>query len=198
MEELCLGCMERYDSDLDICPHCGYCKEDQLDETLHLEPGVTLRDGTYLIGKVLGFGGFGVTYVAWNTVLEQRVAIKEYLPSEFSTRMPGHTEVTVFNGDKAEQYHDGVTKFVDEARRLAQFQNTSGIVRIFDSFEENNTAYIVMEYLQGVTLTEYLGTTGPLAGDEAIRLLMPVMQSLAVVHEGHHSPRHRARQHHCH
>lgn len=82
-----------------MCPHCGYEDGDEPDEALHLEPGRLLKD-TYIVGKVLGYGGFGVTYLAWNTVLEQKVAIKEYLPSEFSTRMPGQTKVTVFHGDQ--------------------------------------------------------------------------------------------------
>lgn len=165
-----------------MCPHCGYEDGDEPDEALHLEPGRLLKD-TYIVGKVLGYGGFGVTYLAWNTVLEQKVAIKEYLPSEFSTRMPGQTKVTVFHGDKSEQFNDGVDKFVEEANRLAQFRNTDGIVRIFESFKENNTAYIVMEYLDGETLTKYLEKTGPLPADEAVRLMTPLIQSLQVVHE---------------
>ena len=90
---------------------------------------------------------------------------------------------SVFNGDKSEQFHDGAEKFVDEANRLAQFRNTDGIVRIFESFKENNTAYIVMEYLDGETLTKYLETTGQLSADEAVRLMTPIIQSLKIVHD---------------
>lgn len=70
--------------------------------------------------------------------------------------MPGQSQVTVFNGDKSEQFRDGLKKFVEESKRLAKFQNEAGIVKIFDSFEENETAYIIMEYLDGITLKEYL------------------------------------------
>lgn len=85
----------------------------------------TLQAERYLttamrLAKVIGYGGFGVTYIAWDKVLEQRVAIKEYLPSEFSTRAPGVSQVTVYDGDKGEQYAAGMDKFVDEARRLAK------------------------------------------------------------------------------
>ena len=103
----CYGCFEEYEDGLDLCPHCGHEDGEGAEEALHLEPGTVLKD-TYIVGKVLGYGGFGVTYLGWNTVLEQKVAIKEYLPSEFSTRMQGQTKVTVFNGDKSEQFRDGV------------------------------------------------------------------------------------------
>ena len=182
MGTLCYGCFEKHDETLPICPHCGYMDVNGPEEALHLEPGCLLRD-TYIVGKVLGYGGFGVTYLGWNTVLEQKVAIKEYLPSEFSTRMPGHTLVTVFNGEKSDQFHDGAEKFVDEANQLAQFRNTDGIIHIYESFYENNTAYIIMEYLNGQTLTKYLEKSGLLPADEAVRLLTPIIQSLQVIHK---------------
>ena len=181
MSKLCYGCFEEYNERLDLCPHCGYEDSEAPEEVTHLAPGQILKD-TYVIGKVLGYGGFGVTYLGWNTVLQQKVAIKEYLPSEFSTRMPGHSQVTVFNGEKSEQFHDGVDKFVDEANKLAQFRNTDGIVLIYESFHENNTAYIIMEYLDGQTLTKRLEATGPLPADEAVRLMTPIVQSLQIVH----------------
>ena len=81
----------------------------------------------YLVGKVIGYGGFGVTYIGWDSILQQRVAIKEYLPSEFATRSMGQADVTVFGGNKAQQFADGMAKFIDEAKRLAQFQSEDGI-----------------------------------------------------------------------
>ena len=177
----CMGCMELYNEEYDICPHCGYIKGTPAEEAIHMEPGTLLHD-RYIVGKVLGFGGFGVTYIGWDGRLEQKVAIKEYLPGEFSTRMPGQSTVTVFNGDKEEQFRDGMEKFVDEAKRLARFQNETGIVKIFDSFYENETAYIIMEYLDGETLTERLSREKTIPEDEAIDMIMPVMNSLQVVH----------------
>ena len=120
MSRRCLGCMEIYDERYEICPHCGYIYGTKAEESIHMEPGTILYD-RYIIGKVLGYGGFGVTYIAWDGRLEQKVAIKEYLPGEFSTRMPGQTQVTVFNGEKSEQFQDGLKKFVEEAKRLARF-----------------------------------------------------------------------------
>lgn len=181
MSKRCLGCMELYGDEFEICPHCGYVYGSQAEEAIHMQPGSILHN-RYIIGKVLGFGGFGITYIGWDGKLEQKVAIKEYLPGEFSTRMPGQSKVTVFNGEKSEQFNDGLKKFVGEAKRLAKFQNEPGIVTIFDSFEENDTAYIIMEYLDGETLTTYLEEKGAIPEEEAIEMIMPIMESLKVVH----------------
>lgn len=182
MSKRCLGCMELFGDEFEICPHCGYILGTPAEEAVHIEPGTLLYD-RYIVGRVLGYGGFGVTYLGWDGKLEQKVAIKEYLPSEFSTRMPGQSQITVFNGEKNEQFYDGLTKFVEEAKHLAKFQNEEGIVKIFDSFEENDTAYIVMEYLDGETLTSYLKKVKTIPEDVAVAMMMPVMESLQIVHE---------------
>ena len=176
----CLGCMQLYEEG-SVCPHCGYIEGTEVEEAIHMSPGTILRN-RYTVGKVLGFGGFGVTYIGYDSVLDTRVAIKEYLPSEFSTRVPGQSQVLVFDGDKSEQFRDGMKKFVEEARHLAKFQNEPGIVRIFDAFEDNDTAYIVMEYLEGETLTAYMEKNGPIDEDKAVEMLTPIMESLKVVH----------------
>jgi len=174
--------MEIYGDEFEICPYCGQVENADAEEAIHMQPG-TLLHNRYIVGMAIGYGGFGVTYIGWDGKLEQKVAIKEYLPGEFSTRMPGQSQITVFNGDKKEQFTDGMSKFVEEARRLAKFQNEPGIVKVFDSFEENDTAYIVMEYLDGETLTSYLKREKTIPEDEAVAMLMPVMQSLQIVHE---------------
>ena len=177
----CLGCMETYDEKLNICPHCGYVENASPEAAIHMAPGTILQD-RFIIGKVVGYGGFGITYIAWDIVLNHKVAIKEYLPSEFSTRIPGVSYLTIYEGDKTEQFYDGMKKFLDEARKLAQFQNEPGIVKIFNCFEENKTAYIVMEYLQGSTLTQYIEEHGKITEDEAVKMILPVLKSLKVVH----------------
>ena len=181
MSQRCLGCMGIFGNEFEICPHCGYAVGTGVEEAIHIEPGSLLHD-RYIIGRVLGYGGFGVTYIAWDGKLEQKVAIKEYLPGEFSTRMPGQSRVTVFNGEKNEQFRDGLKKFVEEAKHLAKFQNEAGIVKIFDSFEENETAYIIMEYLEGETLTSYLNRVGTVDENMAVDMMMPIMESLQAVH----------------
>ncbi len=178
----CLGCMQSYDDKLDLCPHCGYIEGTMPEEAIHLIPGTILHE-RYVVGKVVGYGGFGVTYIAWDSLMHNKVAIKEYLPSEFATRVPGKPDLTVFNGDKSQQFSDGMKKFLDEARRLAKFQNESGIVMVFDCFEENRTAYIIMEYLEGITLAEYLKDNPTIPEDVAVQMLMPIMNSLKSVHK---------------
>ena len=174
--------MEQYEDQLTVCPHCGFQEGTESDNPLHMATGSILAD-RYVIGRVIGFGGFGVTYIAWDALLEMKVAIKEYLPSEFSTRVLGHNEVTVFGGDKQEQFSDGMSKFIDEAKKLAKFHATPGIVKIFDSFECNNTAYIIMELLQGETLAEILKREKRIPEDKAIQMMIPIIKSLEDVHK---------------
>ena len=177
----CLGCFKRIKDDLDTCPHCGYVEGTPSEEAIHMEPGTILSE-RYIIGKVIGYGGFGVTYIGWDKKLEMKVAIKEYLPSEFSTRIPGRTNVSIFSGVKKEQYISGLNKFVDEAKRLSKFQQEDGIVTIYDCIAENDTAYIIMEYLEGETLAERLKREKTIPEKEAIAMMTPLMKSLVAVH----------------
>ncbi|MCD8363549.1 MAG: serine/threonine protein kinase [Lachnospiraceae bacterium] len=182
MKTRCLNCMSEYELELGICPYCGYDPDEPMESSLHMQPG-TLLHGRYLVGRALGSGGFGITYIGWDFTLQQKVAIKEYLPSVFATRVLGETQVTVYtNGSNVEQYNSGLEQFVEEACCLAKFQNTNGIVRVFESFEENNTAYIIMEYLEGETLDSYLEHAGKIPVDEAITILEPAMRALEVLH----------------
>ena len=181
-ERLCLGCMEKINDKYMTCPYCGYVDGTPAKEAYHIAPGNVLA-GKYIVGRVIGYGGFGVTYIGYDGLLEKKIAIKEYLPSEFATRMPGQTEVTVYSGERTEQFYSGIDKFIEEARRLAQFKDVPGIVRIYDSFMENKTAYIVMEYLEGETLKSRLEREGKLDPDEALNIMMPILEALEQVHK---------------
>ncbi|MBE5954093.1 MAG: PASTA domain-containing protein [Lachnospiraceae bacterium] len=181
-QKLCMGCMKHYKEQYDICPYCGYVDGTGPKEAYHLSPG-TILQGKYIVGKVIGYGGFGVTYIGYNAVLEQKIAIKEYLPGEFATRNGDTADVTIFSGEREEQFAQGVVKFVDEAKRLAKFKHTPGIVSVYDSFQENKTAYITMECLEGETLATKLDREGKLPLDEAFNLMMPVIGALKEVHK---------------
>lgn len=181
-ERLCLGCIEKINDKYDVCPYCGYEDGTPPKEAYHIVPGTVLA-GKYIVGRVIGYGGFGVTYIGYDGLLEKKIAIKEYLPSEFATRMPGQTEVTVYSGERQEQFYSGIDKFVDEAKRLAQFKEVPGVVRIFDSFTENKTAYIIMEYLEGETLKERLEREGQLSVDDSLAIIMPILTALKEVHK---------------
>ena len=179
----CMGCMKEYEDWLTVCPHCGYRQGTPAREAYHLPPE-TILNGRYLVGRVLGFGGFGITYIAWDLQLEKKVAIKEYMPSDFATRSPGETRVSVYSGKAGDLFVAGMKGFLDESKRLAVFNHEEGIVHIFDSFLENGTAYIVMEYLEGKTLKELLKERGgKIPYQEAVQYLRPVLRSLDAVHQ---------------
>ena len=178
----CMGCMEEFDDNLTECPYCGFIKGTPADELYHLQPESILAD-RYIIGKVLGFGGFGITYIAWDSLLEKKVAIKEYLPSDFATRVPGQSQVSVYGGERAEQFDAGLKSFIEEAQRLAKFESIDGIVKIFDSFIENDTAYIIMEFLDGRTLKSILKEKKKIPYQEAIGYILPVLNALSEVHK---------------
>ena len=179
----CMGCMNEYEDGLTVCPHCGYKQGTPAREAYQLPPE-TILNGRYLVGRVLGFGGFGITYIAWDLQLEKKVAIKEYMPSDFATRSPGETRVSIYSGKAGGLFAAGMKGFLDESKRLAVFNHEEGIVHIFDSFLENGTAYIVMEYLEGKTLKELLKERGgKIPYREAISYLTPVLKSLDIVHQ---------------
>lgn len=182
MKKFCMGCMEQYEDTLPECPFCGYRPGAEPTDALHIEPGEILHS-RYIVGKTIGFGGFGVTYIGWDALLEHKVAIKEYMPSEFSTRALGTKEVTVFSGKKEEQFASGLRKFHEEAKKLAKFNSDDGIVRVFDSFEENHTAYIVMELLEGEALNDRLIREKRIPYEEAVKLILPIATALKQVHQ---------------
>ena len=179
MYQLCLGCMNPIGTEK-TCRYCGYVQGTPPKEAFHIPPGCLL--GKYLIGRVLGSGGFGITYIAFDTQFKIRVAIKEYLPPELATRMPGDTQVTVYSGEKTVMFQAGKEKFLEEARRLANFTSETGIVKILDEFDSNGTSYIVMEYLDGETLRSRLEREKKMKPGEAISIIEPVLDALTVVH----------------
>lgn len=182
MDRLCMGCMREYDDQFDVCPHCGYAFDTPAKQSYHIPPGSVLQ-GRYIVGRVLGFGGFGVTYVGKDYLMDRKVAIKEYLPSEFATRMPTQQKVTVYSGDKEEQFKEGLVKTLDEAKRLAKFESVPGVVQIYDCFEANGTSYIIMEYLEGMSLKEYLETHGKMTVEQALPVILQVAAAMAEVHK---------------
>lgn len=180
-EMLCMGCMGQRTSMEGPCPFCGF-DETAGERPLHHLPYRTILNGKYLIGKAIGEGGFGITYLGWDLNLDMKVAVKEYYPSGHVTR--GNTSVTSYSGESAEFYEMGKTKFVSEAKTLAKFYSLPGIVGVKDFFNENNTAYIVMEYLDGITLKQYLEKCGGrMNPGQVLQWMRPVIRSLAEVHK---------------
>ena len=133
----------------------------------------------YRLSEVLGVGGFGVTYLAWDTRLGQQVAIKEYLPNEFAVR-EGTTVQPKSPNDESD-FAWGLDRFLDEARTLARFRHPN-LVRVLNYFEVNRTAYIVMDYEQGESLDAILKRKGRLGETQLRRLLLPIVDGLSQMH----------------
>ncbi len=172
-----------HSDEYDMCPYCGYYDGVAPKEPYHLAPGTSLND-RYTVGNVLGFGGFGITYKAWDKKLDSVVAIKEYYPSGIVNRPPGTNKLLLFSGRKKQEFEYGLVRFIDEARNMTKFNTHKNIVNVYEYFEENNTAYIVMEFLDGQTLGEYMEENGGKLGvDRSLDIIFNICNALKVVHE---------------
>ena len=180
----CPNCFSEYDESLDTCSFCGYAPISQSNQyPLALAPGRILA-GRYILGRVLGQGGFGITYLAWDARDKVRVAIKEFFPDSLVMRQPDTTQVALLTADRQENFRFGKEQFLAEAKTLAQFVDNPNIVSVYSYFEENGTAYFAMEYVEGESLKGYLKEKGGrLSWDETLQLLTPVMDALQAVHD---------------
>ena len=162
---------------------CGWADGSEARELYHLQPRTILAE-RYEVGLAVGFGGFGVIYRAWDMQLDTQVAIKEFYPSGLVNRVPGECRIVVYSGDRRTQFEEGKTRFLAEARTMAKFSQHPHIVNVYDFFEENNTAYIVMEYLEGVSLKNYLKSVGgKLSIADTLQIIDPVMDALKAIHK---------------
>lgn len=176
----CYNCMDQVEFFNGRCPECG-CDHPVFNKP-HQLPVETILNARYLVGRVLGEGGFGITYLGYDLKLNTKVAIKEYFLSGGVSRTKAET-VTPVSAHTASYFNAGREKFLSEAKMLARFMHEANIVSVRDYFLENNTAYIVMEYLQGQNFNDYFKSKGPLSFDEAFSLLEPVMRSLDKMHK---------------
>ena len=177
----CLGCMDDFHGY--PCPHCGYdpVKEKRPEYAL---PQETILAGKYLVGRVLGQGGFGITYIGWDLALERKVAIKEYYPSGQVSRSPGTRSLTWYTNEPAVQAReDGMKMFLKEARKMVKADSIPGVVRVLDLFQENGTAYIVMDFVSGETLKTRLQKTGPMTWTQAAPIFRPAIRAMEQVHQ---------------
>ena len=165
------------------CGKCGYDPVSYVVAPHHLPPGTVLHE-RYLLGKVLGEGGFGITYVGRDTLLDMKVAVKEFYMNGYVNRnnTVSH-EVLASVGTGSDLFTQNKAKFIEEARVLARFSNEVGIVGIRDFFEENGTAYMIMDFIEGTTLRTYLEKKGKMPMRDVITIMEPVMHALQHVHE---------------
>lgn len=165
------------------CPHCS-CTAAAFDaQEGYCLPLGTLLHGRYEIGGMLGFGGFGITYRAWDHKMETVVAVKEYYPSGIAARTPNSSDVMIYAKRRRDEFLFGKNRFLAEAQNMAKFSSEPNIVNVFDFFEENNTAYIVMEYLDGISLSTYLHQNGGRIDiDSAVQVTEHIANALHRIH----------------
>ncbi len=180
-DNLCKGCFSEKGYE-EVCPHCNYNDNSKIEASIYLTPGTILSD-KYIIGNVLGQGGFGITYIGLDLNLEIKLAIKEFFPQGLVSRLPARSKVISFSKTEENQFTFGLDRFLNEAKTLAQFEHNPNIVTIRDFFRANNTAYMIMSYIEGITFEDYLANQlGKITFDKALDIMMPVMDALKEVH----------------
>jgi serine/threonine protein kinase len=182
LQQLCAGCMGNR-GEAERCPDCDWVEGTMPENPSQLLPR-TILEGKYMLGRALGQGGFGITYLAWDHSLSRKLAIKEYYPREICSR--GKDAVTLqpnANRNRVD-YEWGLAKFKEEGQNLARFRDYPGIVGLLDYFEANGTAYIVMLYVEGMTFKQYLQgqPNERISFNAALAILGPVMDALREVH----------------
>lgn len=177
---LCSGCFSPIKKE--PCKKCGYSSESYVPDHMVLPVGSILM-GNFLIGRVLGKGGFGITYQAYDVKYEHIIAIKEYFPVEIALRSAGQTGLMVRNKKSAEMFQKGVEKFYNEARFISEFSENPNIVKVYQLFYENNTAYFTMEYLSGITLKDYVLRCGCITAEQALFIADRVAAALVDIHK---------------
>ena len=177
-----MGCMTDKGDNI-VCPNCGLNEEELKNASQNfLQPNSRLND-RYTVGIALGQGGFGITYIGYDNILNTRVAIKEYYPSDSSQRVPESQTVMAYAGSESD-FERGKQKFLDEARTLAKFSGYPGVVMVRDCFDANGTAYMVMQYLDGMDLKQYIKRCGGMLSEqESVKILMPIIEVLKEIHK---------------
>ncbi len=198
--QLCMGCMAVLEDPKIRCPHCGFSL-DTYEQPPGSLPLYEILNGKYLIGRVIGMGGFGITYVGWDFYQSRKVCIKEYFPRSVAVRVAEETpyslqiqpsssvqySLSVFtqNTEQAQYaYVEGLKTYIREAENLSKFYLMDGIVSVRDFFYGNNTAYIVMEYIDGIDMRHYARVKGGrIYPDELFSVLRDVLYALNEVHK---------------
>ncbi|MBR5596719.1 MAG: serine/threonine protein kinase [Lachnospiraceae bacterium] len=185
--DICMSCMVGKLNNEKVCLNCKGKDSEIQNNSRHL-PLRTILNGKYLVGKVLGEGGFGITYIGFDLNLEIRVAIKEFCPREYAGRDATDSQTILpFDKSSEEIFEAEKSKFLKEARNLAKFRNETNVVSVLDYFVENGTAYIVMDYIDGITLRTYAQNWKqkekrmPL--ESVLELLQPIMEVLEKIHK---------------
>lgn len=177
MTQRCFNCLENLTTA--SCQKCGFKNSSLKVNNSALKPG-TLLDGRYYLGRVLGQGGFGITYIGSDEIMGGIVAVKEHYPKAIVQRAPNGLDVLT---DNKSEFNDGLKKFTDEARALAKFKNHPNIVAVISYQRSNNTAYMIMEYVEGRTVKDILSGGKALPVKDSCEIILQALDGLSACHE---------------
>ncbi len=180
-EHLCMGCMSEKGISAD-CPYCSWKETSTPASPYHLPPR-TLLNQQYLVGMVISQGKFGITYLAYDIEAKEKRVIKEFLPKDIISRFPGNANIVINDIEYQPDFSYSLSKFSEETAVLQRIHPQPGLAHTFDFFRENSTAYRVMEFVDGITLSEYLQQHGgSLSFSQIIKILTPLMTALEKIH----------------
>ena len=175
----CFNCMEPVDAPDAECAKCGWDNHNRENGNAALEQTV-LKD-QYIVGKSLGRGGFGITYVGFDITLERRIAIKEYFPVGTAYRFSDGVTIRAYT-EAEEDYQNGLNQALQESRTIAKLGQIPNVMQVHNAFLENGTVYMIMEYIDGISLAEEVKQKGKLSWKEALQRLYPIMDALEKIH----------------
>ncbi len=187
-EKRCINCMKLMPDMERVCPHCGFIEEYVEDsykssQSHYLPIRHSLDNGRYQVGRMIGEGGFGIVYIGWDDKFGQVVAIKEFYSRQFVESREMSVRINPYK-DTEEKYRQEIERVKKEARAIKQFTECPGIVRVEDYFEENNTVYLVMAYVEGITLAQYMKKNeGGIDGARCLEKFRPIIESLFQIHK---------------
>lgn len=177
--KLCFGCFEPV-NDEPRCPHCGYKQQSPYSPS-YIAPGTILKE-KYMVGKLISHNGEGATYLAYDTVISCKVILKEYMPDVLCSRNT-ETQSVVVNPGSNVQYKSLMEEFTELNKKLAKLRTIDHIQQVLDLFCENNTTYVVFEYIEGQNLMQYLKENGGSLSWKAVqKLFPPLFTSLSQLH----------------
>ncbi len=177
--KLCLGCMEKKGT-VSVCPHCGYVEGTPYLPS-YIEPG-TLLHNRYTVGKLLSSNGEGATYIGYDTVITCKIVIREYMPENLCSRVKDKPIISV-NYNHLAQYKALMAEFTELNKSLAKMRTLSHIVPALDLFSENNTTYAIYEFVECISLIDYLKeNAGELSWEQVSKLFPPLFTTLSIIH----------------
>lgn len=176
----CYRCMEKFDMDQHICPHCGF-DDTTPHNAMYITPGTVLRD-RYLIGVLLEYNGEGATYMGYDISTSCKVMIREYMPINLCTRVKDRATISV-NYNNLAKYKAFMAEYTELNKSLARLRNNSNINPVLDMFAENNTTYTVFEYINGVKMLDHLKeNAGELSWEQVSKIFPPLFTTIGILH----------------